>query len=232
MKSRRQFTRNNYQDRRPIVQSKAVWSQRARNLQLGSRDARAPFAPPEDWHEPTENGADYQIIVQDPGEGYSHILTPEQVRERLSQVPQKFLKGLENVQFSRMTRKKMSFPCYGMQWGATLYLYPLEESREEVFHAPPRPETVNEAKMYGGRWDRPDAYSWRLTWSEEALQDFYLNNILIHELGHLVDDRNTNYTDRERYAEWFAIEYGYLASGGRGARRPKTEKVTKRHHKW
>jgi hypothetical protein len=86
--------------------------------------------------------------------------------------------------------------------------------------------------MYGGRWDRPDAYSWRLTWSEEALQDFYLNNILIHELGHLVDDRNTNYTDRERYAEWFAIEYGYLASGGRGARRPKSEKVTKRHHKW
>ncbi len=232
MKSRRQFTRNNYQDRRPIVQSKAVWSQRARNLQLGSRDARAPFAPPEDWHEPTENGADYQIIVQVPGDGYSHILTPEQVRERLAQVPQKFLKGLENVQFSCMTRKKMSFPCYGMQWGATLYLYPLEESREEVFHAPPRPETVNEAKMYGGRWDRPDAYSWRLTWSEEALQDFYLNNILIHELGHLVDDRNTNYTDRERYAEWFAIEYGYLASGGRGARRPKTEKVTKRHHKW
>ncbi len=235
MKSRRPtFTkrtttqRNNYRDRSPIVQSKAVWSQRARRLQLGSRDARAPFAPPEDWYEPSETGEDYRIIVQEPGEGYSHILTPEQVRERLSQVPQAFLKGLENVQFSRMTRKKMSFPCYGMQWGATLYLYPLEESREEIFHAPPRPETINEAKMYGGRWDRPDAYSWRLTWSEGALQDFYLNNILIHELGHLVDDRNTNYTDRERYAEWFAIEYGYLASGGRAARR---QQVTKRHHK-
>lgn len=220
--------RSNYQSRRPIVQAKPVWSQRARRLQLGVRDIRAPFAPPEDWHEPTEHGGDYEIIVQDPGEGYTHVLTPEQVRERLAQVPQHFLKGLEVIQFSRMTRKKMSFPCYGMQWGATLYLYPLEENREEVFHVPPRPETVNEAKMFGGRWDRPDAYSWRLTWSEGALQDFYLNNILIHELGHLVDDRNTNYTDRERYAEWFAIEYGYRASGGRESRQAK---VTRRHHK-
>ncbi len=43
-----------------------------------------------------------------------------------------------------------------------------------------------------------------------AIKDFYLNNILIHELGHLLDERNTSYTDRERYAEWFAIKYGYL----------------------
>lgn len=229
MQSRRQFTqRNKYQARSPIVQSKPVWSQRARRLQLGSRDARAPFAPPEDWHEPTENGEEYRVLVQEPGEGYAHVVTPRQVRERLALVPQKFLQGLEVVQFSRMTRKKMSFPCYGMQWGATLYLYPLEESREEIFHVPPRPETVNEAKQYGGRWDRPDAHSWRLTWSNSALEDFYLNNILIHELGHLVDDRNTSYTDRERYAEWFAIQHGYLASGGREARR---QKVTRRHHK-
>lgn len=220
--------RYNYQSGRPIVQAKPVWSQRARGLQLGGRDIRAPFAPPEDWHEPTEQGADYQVIVQEPGEGYAHVVTPDQVRERLSQVPQQFLKGLEVVQFSRMTRKKMSFPCYGMQWGATLYLYPLEESREEIFHAPPRPETVNESKMFGGLWDRPDDYSWRLTWPDEALQDFYLNNILIHELGHLVDDRNTNYTDRERYAEWFAIEYGYRATGGRQARRTD---IQRRHHK-
>ncbi len=219
--------RTNYGKRAPIVQPKAVWSQRARGLQLAGRDARAPFAPPEDWHEPTENGADYRVIVQDPGEGYAHVVTPDQVRERLSQVPRHFLRGLEVVQFSRMTRKKMSFPCYGMQWGATLYLYPLEETREEIFHVPPRPEIVNVAKMYGGRWDRPDDYSWRLTWSQSALEDFYLNNILIHELGHLVDDRNSSYTDRERYAEWFAIEHGYRASGGREARR---RQVTRRHH--
>ena len=204
------------------------WAQRARRAQFGTRDAQEPFSPPEDWYEPTESASTYRIIVQSPGDGYRHVITPEQVRQRLQQVPQHFLRDLEVVQFSRMTRKKKSFPCYGMQWGSTLYLYPLESSLQEMFYAPPRPAVVNESKMYGGRWERPRPGVWRLNWSPAAIADFYLNNILIHELGHLIDDRNTSYVDRERYAEWFAIHYGYRATGGRAYRRPT---VRKRHHK-
>lgn len=33
------------------------------------------------------------------------------------------LKSLQVVQLSRMTRKKKTYPCYGMQWGRALYLY-------------------------------------------------------------------------------------------------------------
>ena len=63
--------------------------------------------------------------------------------------------------------------------------------------------------MYGGKWAQESADSWTLTWTEETIRDFYLNNILIHELGHLLDLRNSRTIDRERYAEWFAIQYGY-----------------------
>jgi hypothetical protein len=229
MKSRRHSPVRNsgYQSRRPIVPAHVGLSKRARRVQFGTRDAKAPFSPPEDWHEPRGDDCDYRIVVQPAGTGYRHVLTPQQVRDRLAEMPQHFLNDLEVVQLSRMTRKKTRFPCYGMQWGSTLYLYPLEESREEIFYAPPRPEVVNEAKMYGGRWDEPFPGTWRLTWSEAAIQDFYLNNILIHELGHLLDNRNSNSTDRERYAEWFAIEYGYLASGGRETR---NHRVLRRHH--
>jgi hypothetical protein len=66
--------------------------------------------------------------------------------------------------------------------------------------------------MFGGVWEQETATRWRLVWTEETLRDFFLNNILIHELGHLVDTRNTRYADRERYAEWFALEYGYKRS--------------------
>lgn len=200
----------------------------ARRSSMGERNAREPFAPPEDWHEPT-GATNYRIIVQEPGPGYRHVVTPDQIRERLSRVPRKFLEQLEVVQLSRVTRKKQSFPCYGMQWGNALYLYPIEESFVEQFDQPPRPNLVNEARMYGGVWDETSPGVWTLTWSEEAAQDFYLNNILIHELGHLVDDRNTNYMDRERYAEWFAVHYGYLATGGRQTRRYQRPK-RRRHH--
>jgi len=209
------------------VHNAVRFSPRARRSQAMTGNLREPFAPPEDWHEPTGNGRPYRVLVQAPGHGYCHVVTPDQIRARLATVPQEFLRGLEVVQLARMTRKKQSFPCYGMQWGSTLYLYPLEASLEEWFHQPPRPEIYNEARMYGGRWDQPTPNSWRLSWTKESIEDFYLNNILIHELGHLVDDRNTGYTDRERYAEWFAIQYGYRATGGS---RSRGNAVKRRHH--
>jgi hypothetical protein len=202
---------------------------RARRTNLGHCSLAEPFAPPEDWYEPRGDGGDYRIIVQPPGKGFRHVVTPDEIRQRLSEVPPAFLKDLETVQLSRVTRKKQSFPCYGMQWGTTLYLYPLEESMTEYFYGPPRPSLINEVKMYGGRWKRPGPNVWALIWSADAARDFYLNNILIHELGHLVDERNDSYTDRERYAEWFAIEYGYRRSSAH--HRPSTRcQVRRRHH--
>lgn len=198
-------------------------SKRVRGVQ---RNEKLPFVPPEDWHEPAEDGRGYRVVVQPPGEGFRHILTPQDVRQRLSQFPSHMLEDLEIVQFSRMTRKKQSFPCYGMQWGASLYLYPIEQNLIEYYHCPPTPNQVNEARMYGGLWTHESRGVWRLEWTEEAIHDFYLNNILIHELGHLVDARNTGYVARERYAEWFALEYGYKRS--RTARPAK--KIVRRHH--
>ena len=57
--------------------------------------------------------------------------------------------------------------------------------------------------MHGGSVEHQSPDGWKLVWSEEAIRDFYLNNILIHELGHLVDTRNTRYVDRERFASGF-----------------------------
>ena len=198
-------------------------SKRARN---GQRNQRLPFIPPEDWHEPTEEGAGYRIIVQNPGEGFRHVVTPAEVRERLSLLPDHFVDWLEVIQFSRMTRKKQSFPCYGMQWGASLYLYPIETSLTEYYGKPPKPNQVTEAAMYGGRWTQEGRDVWKLVWTLPAVKDFYLNNILIHELGHLLDNRNSRAADRERYAEWFALEYGYKPSRADNIKR----NVRRRHH--
>ncbi|HEX5446555.1 MAG TPA: hypothetical protein VFW87_22240 [Pirellulales bacterium] len=198
-------------------------NKRARGAQ---RNLKLPFVPPEDWHEPSESRDGYRVIVQSPGAGFRHILTPEDVRRRLAVFPAEMLANLEVVQFSRMTRKKQSFPCYGMQWGTSLYLYPIEENLVEYYHCPPTPNQMNEARMYGGCWTQASSGVWALTWTKESVRDFYLNNILIHELGHLVDVRNTGYVDRERYAEWFALEYGYKRSRADRSRK----KIVRRHH--
>ena len=203
----------------------APLSQRTRGLE---KSECAPFAPPEDWYEPTEdNSTDYEVVVQEPGKGYRHVVSEQEVRHRLSLLPAEQLRPLEIVQLSRMTKKKQSFPCYGMQWGASLYLYPIEDTLIEYFSRPPRPAQYNEARQFGGKWVQ-DGAEWQLVWTEATVKDFYLNNILIHELGHLLDNRNTSYTDRERYAEWFAIEHGYKKS--RRTAKSRKQRVTRRHH--
>jgi hypothetical protein len=175
----------------------------------GQADMRLPFAPPEVWYEPSEKPGRLRIVRQSAGEGYRHVVTPDEVRERLAGLPKQFTERLEVVQLSRMTRKKRTWPLYGMQWGTAIYLYPIEADLIETYNSPPNPQQATEARMYGGRWEQSGQDRWRLVWTEQTIKDFYLNNILIHELGHLVDDRNTRSVDRERYAEWFAIEYGY-----------------------
>jgi hypothetical protein len=191
------------------------------------------FVPPENWYEPCDDKlGNYRFVVQPPGEGYRHAVTPEEVRSRLSQLPAQMLQSLEVIQFSRMTRKKQAYPCYGMQWGNALYLYPIEDTLVEFFPQPPRPAQRIEAEMYGGRWIQEPRSGWTLVWTETAVKDFYLNNILIHELGHLVDQRNTSYIDRERFAEWFAIEYGYKSSQRKRLAAAAAQRmVVKRHAK-
>ena len=222
------------QARQALRRNSTVSAQQAHNNPksrrgVAPRNLALPFSPPEDWHEPTEAGEGYQVLIQPAGEGYRHVLKPKEVRERLSQLPEHFLRDLEVVQMSRMTRKKQSLPCYGMQWGPTLYLYPIAESLTEHFNRAPSPAILNETRMYGGHWREAGGGAWTLHWTIRAIKDFYLNNILIHELGHLLDERNTGYTDRERFAEWFATEYGYRGTGGADARRPR-RKVHRRHH--
>lgn len=179
----------------------------------GSRQFEAPFNAPEVWHEPVGR-TETRYVVERPGAGYRHPVTVAEIRERILLLPPRYQLGIEVVQLSRMTRKRASFPCYGMQWGPNVYLYPIEQSLVEAYVNPPRPQQYIEARMYGGVWEERGRY-WLLKWTERTVKDFYLNNVLIHEIGHLHDERNTSFEDRERYANWFATEYGYRASRGR-----------------
>lgn len=200
-----------------------------RRRAVASGKGHSPFLPTETWHEPQgDHSLEYAVVVEEPGEGYEHVVTPQQIRQRLALLPDYMIGPLEVVQLAGMTRKKKTFPCYGMQWGSALYLYPVEIGRVEYFGRPPRPAERVEATMFGARWVEEDGL-WQLVWSEAALRDYYLNNILIHELGHLLDTRNTSYHDRERYAEWFAIQYGYRPTQAQRRRRLGRKKHRRRH---
>lgn len=199
-------------DRRPV----AAFRQRGYRDGLKVED----FNAPERWHEAPENPR-VRYVVEPAGAGYIHAVTVDEVRQRLNELAPRFTRELAVVQFSGMTRKRQLFPCYGMQWGNAVYLYPIEESLVESYTRPPTPQQQIEARMFGGRWVQ-EGNLWRLIWTEQSIKDFYLNNVLVHEIGHLNDSRNTNTRDRERYANWFAIEYGYRPTRRPSSTHPET----------
>lgn len=198
------------------VRSRPVAAFRQRGM--GGVGEQSAFFAQEDWHEPHSGDVrlrnSTRFVVQPAGANFVHAVTVDEVRERLSLLPDRIVEKIEVIQLSRMTRKRQVFPCYGMQWGASVYLYPIEDSLVETYVRPPTPQQQIEARMFGGSWTAADG-EWTLTWTRETLKDFYLNNVLIHEIGHVLDTRNTRSEDRERYANWFAIEYGYRTSRGR-----------------
>ncbi len=168
------------------------------------------FDAPEIWHEPTEDDS-VRFIRSKPGKGHFHPVTIAEAKARIAELPEQFITGLDVVQFSPMTKKRAIFPVYGMQWGSTVYLYPIEDSLTETYSRPPNPQVVIDSKMYGGKWTQT-RNRWTLKWTRKTIRDYYLNNILIHEIGHINDERNSSYRDREAYANWFAIEYGFKRS--------------------
>jgi hypothetical protein len=212
--SRRSY-RPSHQATRNISKRKNAQRAARRRAVLPRKAIRAekggePFCPPERWHEPVGRER-IEIVTEPAGKGYMHPVTPAEVAARIEQLPTRFREPLEVVQLSRMTRKRSRMPLYGLQWGSTVYLYPIESSLVETYTRPPLPSQQVEARMFGGKWFESDGL-WHLEWTLPAVKDFYLNNILIHEIGHVNDTRNQNSDDRERFAEWFAIEYGYRAS--------------------
>jgi hypothetical protein len=215
-----------------VARDSQRWVAFGKRARISGPGLRGPYSPPENWYEPHEDWhGEYSVVVQPAGKGFRHVVTEEDVRARLAQLPEWMLAELQVVQLSTMTRKKRRSPCYGMQWGSTIYLYPIEETLVESFVQPPKPAQRIEAAMFGAQWQHAGG-RWQLHWTEGAIRDFYLNNVLIHELGHILDHRNTRHIDRERYAEWFALEHGVKPSRRAAlVEQAVARYVVKRHHR-
>ena len=151
--------------RSPRQRGAVILSRPAFGTRLADRPAKIPFDAPERWHEPRVR-TQPRIIVEEPGPGYFHPVTPEEVRQRLRQLPEKYQGHVDVVQFSRMTRKRELFPLYGLQWGTAVYLYPIETSLVEEFVQRPKPHQEIETRVYGGEWSRRGKI-WRLLSDDE-----------------------------------------------------------------
>lgn len=70
---------------------------------------RRSYMPPETWYEPAaEAPGVYTVVEQPAGAGYRHILSEEDIRARLAELPNWMVQPLQVVQISQMTVQEAS----------------------------------------------------------------------------------------------------------------------------
>lgn len=138
------------------------------------------------------------------------------IRSSLQAVPSEFTQGLAAVILLGGSKKqeqtfKQRF-AYGRYDDRVIYLHPYPKKyMESCLRSAPKPNVANEYKRAGATIAR-QGNRWLIRFDEKSLKQFYLRDVLIHELGHHVDAMcygAKTHKKAEGFAEWFAVEYGY-----------------------
>ena len=137
----------------------------------------------------------------------------DDVMSTLASVPAEFLLGLGSVfilggtgkQDRQAEGRRFRFGCY---WFSPrricLHAFPCRLLTWQL-RGSVRPSDLQPYRQAGVKC-RSDRGRWTLEFDEESLRRFYLEDVLLHEIGHHVDRHNNPRptAESERFAEWFA----------------------------
>jgi hypothetical protein len=186
------------------------------------------------------NGANVQcpqFCILDPGLMHMHPVTQKEVETRILQLPtsvQKTLASrLDHIVMPTFRPKMEWQPQFGRQWESSIYLFPMDCSCVELYakHVHARDRSVY--AKFGARWCWNEKQEqWECHWTPAALRVFYLEYLLLHEIGHLLGDPESQCSrEGERIADYFALSYGKPPARKNEARPRHRDRRYRRHHR-
>jgi hypothetical protein len=139
--------------------------------------------------------------------GFVRPCTPEAVANVLGVIPNAFLHDLTGVFLLGGTTRQRSLTTkttYGMYSRGRIFLcaYP-QKLMTQKWARMPKPSVTKEYTKFGATLVPHGKGGALLTFDESSLRQFYLYDVLLHEVGHHVD-RDDKADNAERFAHWFA----------------------------
>lgn len=142
-------------------------------------------------------------------------VTVEDVRESLTRIPAVFHRGLQAIFLLAGTRKQAKVAggddlSYGCYWADCVFLHPFPKSKlRSVYPRPPKPSDLLEYARAGAEITT-ESQGTVVRFDARSLKKLYLQDVLVHEIGHHVDKANLGKSnDDEAFARWFATEFGF-----------------------
>lgn len=148
-------------------------------------------------------------------------LTEQCIRATIDSIPAEFTSGLKGVVTLGGSRKQeqvfRSIFAYGKYFNGAIWLHPYPKSFMVTnYKSLPKPHILNDYRRVGAKIEGENKH-WTISFDEESLRQFYLRDVLLHEVGHHVDAlSNLTKTNKksEGYAKWFASEFGFRLRAG------------------
>jgi hypothetical protein len=146
------------------------------------------------------------VFVRPVASGFVRPYTADDVADVLAAIPPEFLIDLAGVFLLGGTAKQRSLKkvTYGMYDAGRIFLFALpEKGMTQRWPKMPKPSTVKEFTKFGAAISPDGKAGAVLTFDHSSLRQFYLYDVLLHEVGHHAD-RQQRADNAERYAHWFA----------------------------
>lgn len=166
------------------------------------------------YWEQLENATEPFLYEAEPTLGFIQPLSLMEITKVFSYIPEVFVTNLKGIFLCPGSQKqrKSNVVIYGSYNDSyrTIFIYPFHESMAILYKTKPKPSICQEYERHGVTWTKENR-GWQLNFSIEALRSFYIRDVFIHELGHHVDNISLgikNLNASERFAEWFAYEFG------------------------
>ncbi|OEH92354.1 hypothetical protein [Bacillus solimangrovi] len=148
--------------------------------------------------------------------GLIHPINEDDIRKVLHKIPSEFLMNLRAIYLCSGSEKQKNYS--NVRFGTyhdyykTIFLHPFPESKCIQYDKKPKPSISLEYERHGAIWYK-EGKGWNLQFDIHSLRSLYLKDVLIHEIGHHVENishdiKHKSYAQREKFADWFALEYG------------------------
>jgi len=171
-------------------------------------------------HAPGENDETPIFIQDNPSRDFFFPVTIEEIKEFLKKLPDEHTKNLTHIWLRKMTKKEYEKEgslqgCFICGSGVNLIvLYPFP--RDLTMNFGNKKPTKSTLKWYSNYEPEliEEKGNWQLIWTEEKIKRYYLEGLLLHEIGHKMDSYfrrywSKNYNRRaENYADNFAYYWG------------------------
>ncbi len=151
--------------------------------------------------------AKIRYIVDPLPKGYVYPCSIDDIRSAIERLPKKVLRNVSLIHLSNQVKMNPGVDAHICD-GSEIRIYPVPEKlRWNYGRNKPNPALAQERLEFGAYWQTIDG-EWWLCWDKDSLRDYALKHVLLHEIGHSLD--NTYYgTNRgERVAEAFAHRLG------------------------